>query len=210
VLIPGRSPTIQWYLGYNKFISNCKPPAAPAWSTLRSGRVSQYEVQFRGNVRRDEVRPCDDGVSDRSVPYVVSETLVLLSDTGLQRQVQLAPTDRLDKQFMSALLRRETILIREIDLGQGQPTRKIDVGAERINLTLGENDGDLNSSLPTPFLDVKNTGGGEGFSLHRLRSDKQGHAELGGFGGTLNCHGLHCSMISNLNHRLIDDFVSQR
>jgi hypothetical protein len=111
---------------------------------------------------------------------------------------------------MSALLRRETILIREIDLGQGQPTRKIDVGNERINLTLGENDGDLNSSLPTPFLDVKDTGGGEGFSLHRLRSDKQGYAELGRFWRTLNYHGSHCSMTSNLNGQLIDGFVSRR
>ena len=47
---------------------------------------------------------------------------------------------------MGPLLRRDTIFIGEIDQGQGQPTGKVNVGAERINLTLGENHGDLNSS----------------------------------------------------------------
>ncbi len=45
----------------------------------------------------------------------VCETLVLLSDAGLQRQVQLAPTDGLDKQLMGSLLMRETLFICEID-----------------------------------------------------------------------------------------------
>jgi len=111
---------------------------------------------------------------------------------------------------MTPLLIRESIFIREIDQGLGQPTGKIDVGTERIDLTLGENDGDLNTSLPTPFLDVKDTGRGEGSSLHSLRSDKQGHAELGGFWRTLNGHGSHCSMITDLNGLLIDDIVSRR
>jgi len=161
-------------------------------------------------MRRDEVHPLDDGLSELHVPCFVFETLVLLSDAGLQRQVQLAPTDCLDKQLMSPRLMREANFIREIDKGQGQPTGKINVLAESINLTLGENDGDLNSALPTSFLDVKYTGGSEGSSLHRLRSDKQGYAELGRLWCLLNGHGAHCSMTTDLNGRLIDGFVPRR
>jgi len=86
----------------------------------------------------------------------------------------------------------------------------MNVGAERINLTLGDNDGDLDSALPTPFLDVKYTGGGEGSSLHWLRSDKQGHAELGRLWCMLNCHGAHCSMTTDPTGRLIDGLVARR
>ena len=80
----------------------------------------------------------------------------------------------------------------------------------RINLTLGEHDGDLDSALPTPLLDVKYTGGSEGSSLHRLRSDKQSHAELGRLWRMLNCHGAYCSMITDLKGRLIDGLVTRR
>ena len=132
----------------------------------------QHEVQFRCNIRCDEVRPLDDGVSNFNDARVVSETLVLLSDAGLQRQVQLAPADCLDKQLMGSFLMRWTIFFREIDQGQGQPAGEINVSAEPIDLILGEIDGDLDSALPTPFLDVKYTGVTEGSSLYWLRSDK--------------------------------------
>ena len=98
-------------MGYNKFISDCKPPAAPAWSVLWSGNVFQHEVQFSSDVRGDEVRPLEYSVSDFSDPCIVCETLILLSDAGLQRQVQLAPTDGLDKQLMGTFPMRETIFI---------------------------------------------------------------------------------------------------
>jgi hypothetical protein len=58
---------------------------------------------------------------------------------------------------MGSLLIRETIFLRETHEGQRQPTGKIDIGAEVIDVTLGENDSDLDPSLPTPFLDVKDT-----------------------------------------------------
>jgi hypothetical protein len=54
-------------------------------------------VLFRSNVRLDEIRPLDDGVSDFTDASVLCETLVLLGDAGLQRQVQLAPTDGFNK-----------------------------------------------------------------------------------------------------------------
>jgi hypothetical protein len=72
----------------------------------------------------------------------------------------------LDKQLKGSLLKREPIFICEIDEGQGQPAGEINVSVELIDLTLGENHGDLDSALPTPFLDVKYTGAGEGFPLH--------------------------------------------
>jgi len=59
---------------------------------------------------------------------------------------------------MGSTLMRWTICICEIDQGQGQPAGEIYVDAERINLILGDKDGDLDSALPTPFLDVKYAG----------------------------------------------------
>jgi hypothetical protein len=50
---------------------------------------------------------------------------------------------------------RETIFFQEIHESQSQPTGKIDIAAELIDVTLGERDSNLNSTLPTPFLDVK-------------------------------------------------------
>ena len=177
---------------------------------LWSANVSQYEIQFRCHVRRDEVRPLDDGGSDLSDPCVVYETLVLLSDAGLQRDVQLAPTDCLDKQFLGSFLMSATIFIWEMSEGQRQPAGEINVSAELIDLTLGEYDVDLDSALPTPFLDVKDTGGGEWSSLHGLRSDKQGHAELGRPWGMRNCHGAHSSMTAGLSGCLIDGLAARR
>jgi hypothetical protein len=81
--------------------------------------------------------------------------LILLRDAGLQCQVQFAPTDGLDKHLMCSRLMRETIFFHEIHEGQSQPTGKIDIGAELMDVTLGEHDRNLNSTLPTPFLDVK-------------------------------------------------------
>ena len=170
----------------------------------------QHEVQLRCNIRCDEVRPLDNSVSHFSDACVVCETLVLLSDAGLQRQVQLAPADCLDKQLMGSFLMRWTIFFREIDQGQSQPAGEINVSAEPIDLTLGEIDGDLDSSLPTPFLDVKYTGVSEGCSLYWLRPDKESHAELGRFWCMLNCHGTHCNMITGLNSRLIDGLAARR
>jgi len=111
---------------------------------------------------------------------------------------------------MGSFLMRWTIFIREIDQGLGQPAGEINVGAERIDLTLSDSDGDLDPALPTPFLDVEYTGAGEGFSLHWLRSDKQGHPELRGLWCMLDCHGAHCSMTTDLNDRLIDGVVARR
>ena len=63
---------------------------------------------------------------------------------------------------MGSFLMRWAIIIREIDQGLGQPAGKINVGVERINLVLSDLDGDLDPALPTPFLDIEYTGGGEG------------------------------------------------
>jgi len=128
----------------------------------------------------------------------------------LQREVQLAPTDRLDKQLIGSFLMKDTVFSFEIRKGQRQPAGEINVGAKAIDLTLGENNGDLNSALPTPFLDVKHTGVCEGSFLHWLRSDEQGHAELGGFWCMLSCHEVHCSTTTNPNGRLIDGFTARR
>ena len=197
-------------VGYNKFASECKPPPRSRgylrerYTSLRtrSSSAATYDVM-------KFVRLMTASLTS-AIPMLVCETLILLSDAGLQCQVQLAPTDGLDKQLMRSFLMRETIFICEIDQGQGQPTGKIDGGAELIDVTLSENDGDLNSTLPTSFLDVKHTGGGEGSSLHRLRSDKQGHAKLGRFWCMLNGHGRHCTMIARLNGRLIDGLAVRR
>ena len=67
---------------------------------------------------------------------------------------------------MGSFLMRWAIFIREIDQSLGQPAGEINVGAERINLALSDRDIDLDPALPTPFLDVEYTGGGEGSSLH--------------------------------------------
>ena len=179
-------------------------------SVLWSGGVSRYEVQFRRNVGRDEARPPDHGVSDFSDPYVGCETLVLLSDAGLQHQVQLAPTDCLNKQLMGSFLMRWTIFIREIDQGLGQPAGETHVGVKRIDLALSDRDGDLDPAFPTPFLDIEYTGGGEGSSLHWLRSDKQRHPELRRLWCMLDSHGAHCNMTTDLNGRLIDGLVTRR
>ena len=79
---------------------------------------------------------------------------------------------------MGSFLMRWAIFIREINQGLGQPAGEINFGAEPIDLALSNRDGDLDPALPTPFLDVEYTGGGEGSSLHWLRSDKQRHPEL--------------------------------
>jgi hypothetical protein len=136
--------------------------------------------------------------------------LILLRDASLQRQIQFAPTDGLDKQLMCSRLMRETIFFQEIPESQSQPTGEIDIAAELIDVTLGERDSNLNSTLPTPFLDVKDTRAGEGSSLHRLRSDKQGYTELGEFWCMRNCHGAHCSMTTDLNGHHIDGLTARR
>ena len=177
---------------------------------LWSSHVSHDEVQLRCHVRRDEVRPPDDGGFDLSDPSVVYETLVLLSDAGLQCEVQLAPTDCLDKQLMGSFLMSAAIFTCEMSESLRQPAGEINVSAELIDLTLGEHDIDLDSALPAPFLDVKDTGGGEGSSLHWLRSDKQGHAELGRSRGMLNGHGAHSSMTAGLSGCLIDGLAARR
>ena len=109
---------------------------------------------------------------------------------------------------MGAFLMGETIFIAKIDKRLGQPAGEIHVGAERINLILRDHDGDLDSALPTPLLDVEYTGGSEGSSLHWLRSDKQGHAELRKLWSMLNGHGGHCSTTTRLNGWFIDGFLA--
>ncbi len=89
---------------------------------------------------------------------------------------------------MRSLLMREPIFLCEIDEGQSQPTGKMDVGAELLDVTLAENDSDLDSALPAPFFDVKDTRVGGRSLLHRLRSNKQGHAKLGEGWCMLNGH----------------------
>ena len=90
---------------------------------------------------------------------------------------------------MRSLLMRDTIFLCEIDQGQSQPTGKMDVGAELIDVTLAENDSDLDPTLPTPFFDVKDTRVDGRSLLYCLRSHKQGYAELGGSWCMLNGHG---------------------
>ncbi|NWF72539.1 MAG: hypothetical protein HXY51_05745 [Nitrospirae bacterium] len=94
----------------------------------------------------------------------------------------------MNKQLPGSFLIGWTIFVWQISQGPDQPAGEINIGAEPIDLTLIDSDVDLDPALPAPFLDVEYTGIREGSSIHWLRSDKQGHTELGRFWCMLECH----------------------
>lgn len=109
---------------------------------------------------------------------VGGETLVLLSDAGLQQQMQFAPREGLNEQFLRPLTIQGALFCSHHGERRVQPLREADGSAELINLGLMQFHRHLDPALPATFFDVIDGRVGEGFTLHLLRSDEQRHTEL--------------------------------
>ena len=85
--------------------------------------MGSHEVSF---FRRDRVQFRDKCVG--------GETLILLSDAGLQQQVQFAPAECLNEQLLRALFRRRPVFRRESRKRVLKPLREFECPAELIDL----------------------------------------------------------------------------
>lgn len=109
---------------------------------------------------------------------VGGETLILLTDAGLQQQVQFAPAESLYEQFLRAHLIRRAVFSRESRKRMLKPLREFEGSAEVVDLRLCEFDRHLYTTFPAALFDVVDRGLNEGFSLHRFRTDEKCHAKL--------------------------------
>src|SRR4029079_5137544 len=85
---------------------------------------------------------------------VGGETLVLLSDAGLQQQIKLEPGQGLYQQFWCPLMRDGTFLRGSHGESRLQPLREADGVAELVDLYLVQFHRHLDPALPAALLSV--------------------------------------------------------
>src|SRR5262245_47721675 len=133
---------------YNKFDGACKPPTRNQndWS---SARMVWEKIKFCRDMRRDEVSPIGGTSVQFGNECVGGETLILLSDAGLQQQIQLAPREGLNQQFLRPLMVERNLSGRNHLECRFKPLRKADRIAKLVDLYLGQFNCHLNATLPT-------------------------------------------------------------
>ena len=143
-------------------------------------------------MRRDEVPFFRGDAVQFGNECVGGETLILLTDAGLQQEIQLAPCKGLNEQVVRPLMILGTLLRRNRSERRLQPLREADSGAELVDLCLVQFNRHLDSTLPAAFFYVVDGRVSEGFSLHLLRSHEQRHTELRRIEPRVDGHGRHC------------------
>lgn len=134
------------------------------------------QVQFRQNVGNDILWTTGDGLLKLRHQLTGRNAAVVLTQAGLQSEIQFTATHGLGKEIAEAVFTGGTFLRGQREKRLQESIAQLDLATQGRELVRGDLHGNLNACSPASPLHIEDAGLGARVTIDRLRSEEQSHA----------------------------------